>query len=124
MELLQRIRRRPRQEAKFTQTLLDEEMLGSTERPSSRSVHVRIMQHQLLGRGLLQEEKLKDPQQRRRGGGQDNEEEVEFVDAWRRRVQPCRPAGHGLRHDHGVRRRPGPDLLEAVQTLDLLLAVA
>jgi hypothetical protein len=31
--LLHNIRRRPRHEAKFTQTLLDEEMLGSTERP-------------------------------------------------------------------------------------------
>ena len=82
------------------------------------------MQHQLLGRGLLQEEKLKDPQQRRRGSGEDNEEEVEFVDAWRRRVQPRGPARRGLRHDHGVRRRSGPDLLEAVHALDLLLAVA
>jgi hypothetical protein len=120
-------RRRGQEDDKATQTaLLHEEMLASAEGPRSASVHVRaVRQRQLLGRGLLREEKLQDPQRRRRrGGGQDHEEECRGRDgaAGRRRVQPRGPAGRGLRHGHGVRRCPGPDLLAAVHAQDLLLA--
>lgn len=130
MELLRSnsIRRRRGQEDKATQTaLLHEEMLASAEGPRSASVHVRTVRlRQLLGRGLLREEKLQDPQRRRRGGGQDHEEECRGRDgaAGRRRVQPRGPAGRGLRLGHGVRRCPRPDLLAAVHAQDLLLAPA
>lgn len=136
MELLQSVRRRPRQEDKITTTLLNEKMLSYAKQSWSRSAHVRMYPcvvrsywpcSRLLNRGQFQEKKLQDPQQRRWGGRKDNEEEswssIIVTDSCWRCFQSWGPTECRLCDDHGFRHCSRPDLLEAIHTYDLFFIV-